>query len=133
MKRTASGMSSAAGAIRWRPRMGGAGGAAPIGVTESSARISSFMPMTIASDVYYRQTLGNNRGQFVRLPARRARHIFAIALALAASAAAQAGGGNQPGTKWTDEQLRQAAGLARVGRRLTPKAWPHGARVAVCL
>jgi peptidoglycan/xylan/chitin deacetylase (PgdA/CDA1 family) len=40
---------------------------------------------------------------------------------------------NQPGTKWTDEQLRQTVDLARVGRRLTPKSWPNGARVAVCL
>ncbi len=43
------------------------------------------------------------------------------------------GGANQPGTRWTDEQLRQAVDLARVGRKLTPKAWPNGARVAVCL
>jgi peptidoglycan/xylan/chitin deacetylase (PgdA/CDA1 family) len=40
---------------------------------------------------------------------------------------------NQPGTKWTDEQLREAVALARVGRKLTPKSWPNGARVAVCL
>jgi peptidoglycan-N-acetylglucosamine deacetylase len=75
----------------------------------------------------------NNRGQFVRLPAPRAWHILAIALTLAATATAQAGGGNQPGTKWTEDQLRQAVALARVGRRLTPKVWPNNARVAVCL
>ena len=44
---------------------------------------------------------------------------------------------NQPGTKWTDEQLRQSVELARVGRKLTPhltgKSWPNKARVAVCL
>src|SRR5262245_17691603 len=40
---------------------------------------------------------------------------------------------NQPGTKWTEEQLRQAVELARVGRKLTPKSWPNDARVAVCL
>src|SRR5215468_10549690 len=40
---------------------------------------------------------------------------------------------NQPGTKWTDEQLRQSIELARVGRKLTPKKWPNDARVAVCL
>ena len=39
----------------------------------------------------------------------------------------------QPGTKWTDEQLRQAIELARVGRKLTPKVWPNQSRVAVCL
>jgi len=39
----------------------------------------------------------------------------------------------QPGTKWSEEQLRQAAGMARVGKKLTPKSWPGNARVAVCL
>jgi peptidoglycan/xylan/chitin deacetylase (PgdA/CDA1 family) len=39
----------------------------------------------------------------------------------------------QPGTRWTDEQLRQAVAPARVGRRLTPRTWPGNARVAVCL
>src|SRR4029077_11247442 len=33
----------------------------------------------------------------------------------------------------TEEQIRQAVGTARVGRKLTPKTWPNGARVAVCL
>src|ERR1700731_3895395 len=39
----------------------------------------------------------------------------------------------QPGTRWTDDQLRQAVAPARVGRKLTPKSWPGKARVAVCL
>ena len=42
-------------------------------------------------------------------------------------------GANQPGTTFTDEQLRQSIELARVGRKLTPKRWPNDARVAVCL
>ena len=46
---------------------------------------------------------------------------------------AQPQGPVQPGTKWTEEQLRQAVELARVGRKLTPKSWPNNARVAVCL
>ena len=33
----------------------------------------------------------------------------------------------------TEEQIRQAVATARLGRKLTPKAWPNGARVAVCL
>ena len=33
----------------------------------------------------------------------------------------------------TEEQVRQAAALVRAGQKLTPKAWPNGARVAVCL
>ena len=39
----------------------------------------------------------------------------------------------QPGLKWTDEQLRQAVAPMRAGRKLTPKSWPNGAKVAVCL
>ena len=33
----------------------------------------------------------------------------------------------------TEEQIRQAVSTARVGRKLTPRSWPNGARVAVCL
>ena len=36
-------------------------------------------------------------------------------------------------TDSTEEQIRQAVGTARMGRKLTPKVWPNGARVAVCL
>lgn len=39
----------------------------------------------------------------------------------------------QPGTKWTDEQLKQAVAPVRAGRKLTPKSWPNGAKIAVCL
>ena len=56
----------------------------------------------------------------------------AAAQALAICATAQ-GGNNQPGTKWSGQQLRDTVDLARVGRKLTPKSWPNGARVAVCL
>src|SRR5512132_340988 len=33
----------------------------------------------------------------------------------------------------SEEQIRQAVATARMGRKLTPKTWPNGARVAVCL
>jgi peptidoglycan-N-acetylglucosamine deacetylase len=33
----------------------------------------------------------------------------------------------------TEEQIKQAVGTARVGKKLIPKEWPGGARVAVCL
>ncbi len=33
----------------------------------------------------------------------------------------------------TEDQIKQAVGEARVGKKLTPKSWPDGARVAVCL
>jgi peptidoglycan/xylan/chitin deacetylase (PgdA/CDA1 family) len=49
------------------------------------------------------------------------------------AARAQQQGVNQPGTTWSERQLRDAVDLARVGRKLTPKSWPNGARVAVCL
>jgi peptidoglycan/xylan/chitin deacetylase (PgdA/CDA1 family) len=39
----------------------------------------------------------------------------------------------QPGTKWTEEELKQSVAPMRAGRKLTPKQWPSGARVAVCL
>jgi peptidoglycan-N-acetylglucosamine deacetylase len=42
-------------------------------------------------------------------------------------------GTEQPGTGWTVEQLQQAVAMTRVGKKLTPKTWPNGARVAVCL
>jgi peptidoglycan/xylan/chitin deacetylase (PgdA/CDA1 family) len=58
--------------------------------------------------------------------------IFSAVL-LASVALAQQGANSQPGTKWSEEQLRQAVAPARVGKKLTPKTWPSGARVAVCL
>jgi peptidoglycan/xylan/chitin deacetylase (PgdA/CDA1 family) len=39
----------------------------------------------------------------------------------------------QPGVKWTEQQIRDAVAPVRVGRKLTPKSWPNGAKVAVCL
>jgi peptidoglycan-N-acetylglucosamine deacetylase len=41
--------------------------------------------------------------------------------------------GPQPGLAWTPDQITRAAHHVRAGRRLTPKSWPNGARVAVCL
>jgi len=53
-----------------------------------------------------------------------------LGLTAALCAGAQTG---QPGTTWTDDQLRAAVAPVRAGRKLTPKSWPNGARVAVCL
>ena len=47
--------------------------------------------------------------------------------------AQQPGPAAQPGTKWTEQQLREAVAPARVGRKLTPRSWPGNNRVAVCL
>jgi peptidoglycan/xylan/chitin deacetylase (PgdA/CDA1 family) len=44
-----------------------------------------------------------------------------------------AGAVNPITTDSTPEQIRQAVGTARMGKNLTPKVWPNGARVAVCL
>ncbi|HTS63675.1 MAG TPA: polysaccharide deacetylase [Candidatus Acidoferrales bacterium] len=60
----------------------------------------------------------------------RQRGVICIGLLAAVSTAAQTG---QPGTTWTDDQLRAAVAPVRAGRKLTPKSWPNGARVAVCL
>ena len=60
---------------------------------------------------------------------------FVLLIAIVAVAQQQGGGqgSGQPGTKWTDDQLREAVSMARVGRKLTPKSWPNHGRVAVCL
>jgi peptidoglycan/xylan/chitin deacetylase (PgdA/CDA1 family) len=56
-----------------------------------------------------------------------------IVFAVRSETSGQQQGVNQPGTTFTDEQLRQSIELARVGRKLTPRRWPNDARVAVCL
>ncbi|MFI5311769.1 MAG: polysaccharide deacetylase, partial [Gemmatimonadales bacterium] len=55
------------------------------------------------------------------------------AICVSAPVAVPALQAQQPGTKWTDEQLLKAVAPTRAGRKLTPKSWPNGARVAVCL
>ena len=61
--------------------------------------------------------------------------VVAIALSVVglSLARAQQPAAGQPGTQWSDAQLREAVGLARVGKKLTPKSWPNGSRVAVAL
>jgi peptidoglycan/xylan/chitin deacetylase (PgdA/CDA1 family) len=60
--------------------------------------------------------------------------ILSVVLLLASVfASAQATPPRQPGTTWSDDQLKQAAAHVRTGRRLTPPSWPNGARVAVGL
>jgi peptidoglycan/xylan/chitin deacetylase (PgdA/CDA1 family) len=39
----------------------------------------------------------------------------------------------QPGTTWTEAQIREALAPVRAGRKLTPRVWPNNAKVAVCL
>jgi peptidoglycan/xylan/chitin deacetylase (PgdA/CDA1 family) len=56
-----------------------------------------------------------------------------VLLAPAAGRAQAPNPNPQPGTRWTEDQLRQAVAPARVGRKLTPRSWPGDARVAVCL
>jgi peptidoglycan-N-acetylglucosamine deacetylase len=61
--------------------------------------------------------------------------LACLALALTTTAAIYADEPKkeQPGAKWTDEQIRAAVAPMRAGKRLTPKTWPNGAKVAVCL
>jgi peptidoglycan/xylan/chitin deacetylase (PgdA/CDA1 family) len=40
---------------------------------------------------------------------------------------------DQPGLKWSDEQIKKVASHVRAGKTLRPKSWPDGARLAVCL
>jgi peptidoglycan/xylan/chitin deacetylase (PgdA/CDA1 family) len=54
-------------------------------------------------------------------------------LILAAGVACSQTVSSQPGINWSEDQLRAAVAPARVGRKLTPKSWPGGARVAVCI
>jgi len=70
----------------------------------------------------------------IRWSMRTRLSLAALGWLLAASSGrAQQQAPAQPGTKWTDEQLRQEIAVARVGRKLTPKVWPNQSRVAVCL
>ena len=66
-------------------------------------------------------------------PSTRLALVLTAAIAAAALPLRAQQNANQPGTTWSEEQLRRSIELARVGRRLTPKRWPNDARVAVCL
>jgi peptidoglycan/xylan/chitin deacetylase (PgdA/CDA1 family) len=39
----------------------------------------------------------------------------------------------EPPTKWTTEQIKEIAAPMRAGRKLTPKSWPNGNKIAVCI
>lgn len=45
----------------------------------------------------------------------------------------QPGADDQPGTRWSEAQIKQAAAIVRAGQVLNPKSWPNGAKMAVCL
>lgn len=55
------------------------------------------------------------------------------ALCAADTVAQQQPRDDQPGRKWSEAELRQASMHVRAGRKLTPRSWPNGARVAVAL
>jgi peptidoglycan-N-acetylglucosamine deacetylase len=57
---------------------------------------------------------------------------------VAAQPPQQQGGGARgpaalPGINWSEQQLKDAVAPLRAGRKLTPKSWPNGAKVAVCV
>src|SRR4051812_47156092 len=56
----------------------------------------------------------------------------ALAILLLVSPPAKAGQSSPP-TQWTAEQILSAVSKARAGPKLTPKTWPNGSRVAVCI
>lgn len=65
---------------------------------------------------------------------RSLRLLFAMGcLALGQVRAEEQSQTPQPGTQWSDGQVKAAVAPLRVGRKLTPKTWPNGAKVAVCL
>jgi peptidoglycan-N-acetylglucosamine deacetylase len=70
----------------------------------------------------------------VRVRVYVAASLAAVALATVARAAQEIqGAAALPGIKRSEAQLIEAAAEVRAGRRLLPKAWPGGAKVAVCL
>jgi len=52
---------------------------------------------------------------------------------VAAGVAQQAPANAQPGTRWSEAEIRAALAPVRAGRKLTPPSWPGGARIAVCI
>lgn len=71
----------------------------------------------------------------MRIALRAAAALVAASLLpvrVAAQTPAQ-GAAALPGIKSTEAQLLAAAGEVRAGRRLAPKTWPNGAKVAVCI
>jgi peptidoglycan/xylan/chitin deacetylase (PgdA/CDA1 family) len=64
--------------------------------------------------------------------------VAAVAIARAQPPAPQPGEAGRgpaalPGINWSEAQLKQAVAPLRAGRKLTPKSWPNGAKVAVCV
>lgn len=66
--------------------------------------------------------------------------LLAVLTAVAAVAASGLVMAQQPaqqppqvGVKWNEQQIRDAVAAVRVGRKMTPKVWPNGAKVAVNL
>lgn len=57
----------------------------------------------------------------------------ALAFLLAPPIRTQESGGRLPGTRLTVDQLKQQFFHVSAGRRMKPRAWPNGARVAVAL
>ena len=69
-----------------------------------------------------------------RIVLRVAAIAVTLALGCGVPARAQQGAATaQPGTQWSEAEIRQALAPVRAGRKLTPASWPGGARVAVCI
>ncbi|HEY7700188.1 MAG TPA: polysaccharide deacetylase, partial [Vicinamibacteria bacterium] len=61
------------------------------------------------------------------------RTALVLVLALAPAAVAQQAPQEEPSWKWPESRWRAAVDKVRAGKRLLPKAWPGGAKVAVAL
>ena len=64
---------------------------------------------------------------------KRAQALGVLAGCLLATQATDTRAQQPPSTQWTPEQIAEAVETVRAGRKLTPREWPSGARVAVCL
>ena len=64
---------------------------------------------------------------------KRAQALGVLAGCLLALQATDTRAQQPPSTQWTPEQIAEAVETVRAGRKLTPREWPNGARVAVCL
>jgi peptidoglycan-N-acetylglucosamine deacetylase len=77
------------------------------------------------------------RSYFTKISFAAGGLALAAGLALFAEAPNQPAQGSgiagQPGTQMSVDQIKQAINLSRTGRKLMPKSWPSGARVAVCV
>ena len=94
-------------------------------------------PAELAEHSWQKDSAGSARSALIGVFQRAAeglRYVLIGALICSTPALAQVQQRRpQPGTKLTDDQIKEAVAPMRAGRKLTPRSWPNGAKVAVCL